>query len=529
MTRIRPTRAEALLAALYLAVSFAVLAALIASGHELTGGENAVAADQLQYLSWIESASKNWTINSLWTIPPQTGSLFLHPGFLGSGLLHRAGLGIITAYEIWKPLSVALIVVSFAAYVRRLLPKGGARTAALALALFGLTPAGAVIGWNSLSSGQSLQSQIEFAAGEVFAPSWQWGYMMTALAVGLMVIGLLCAEQVRTSNAQLRWKLGALLAAFFCSWLQPWQGAELVGAVIVCDLLLPQTQGRMRSLAQHSGLILVGVIPLVYYRWLAGHEAVWKLAGSANNGIELWSGWVWLLVLGAYLPAVRSWFTRTNDWQQATLRVVPALMLAQYAVIAIFGLGTFPFHAIQGLGLFLGILLVQAMRELKAPEWWSQNAWLAVALCAVLCVPGTLHRLNLLRLEIHRSAQPFYLEPAERQVLDQLSSESGGGGVLAPIKAALSVPGHTGHPVWVGEISWTPNFRDRVQLAEDFFKQKLSLGQMRSLVKATGAQFIYSDCGHPAADRIRAAVGPVIEQQHDYGCAVLFRLRTDRS
>jgi len=510
-------------------VSFAVLGALIASGHELTGGENAVAADQLQYLSWIESASKGWTINSLWTLPPQTGSLFLHPGFLGSGLLHRAGVGIIASYEVWKPVSIVVVVASFAAYVRRLLPVGGARTAALALALFGLTPAGAIVGWNSLSSGQSLQSQIEFAAGAVFAPSWQWGYMMTALAVGLMVIGLLSAERVRTQQGSRRWLGAASLVAFLCSWLQPWQGAELIGAVILCDLLLPRAGGRLRSVTQHLPMVVMGTVPLVYYRWLAGHEAAWKLAGTANNGIELWSVWVWLLVLGIYLPALRAWLKSTNDWQQAALRVVPGLMLAQYAAIAVLGFGTFPFHAIQGLSLFLGILLVQAMREFRTPEWWSQNALLAAGLCALMCVPGTLHRLNLLRLEIHRSAQPFYLEPAERQVLDQLSKQAGGGGVLAPIKAALSVPGHTGHPVWVGEISWTPNFRDRVQVAENFFKQNLTSAEMRNLATTSGAQFIYSDCGHPAGNRIREALGPMIEHQYDYGCAELFRLRTGRS
>ena len=529
MSQLRPSRSELLLGLLYTAVSFAVLAALVASGHELTGGENAVAADQLQYLSWIESASAGWTINSLWSLPPQSGSLFLHPGFLGSGLLHRAGLGVIASYEVWKPLSVAVVVVAFAAYVRRLVPEGGARTAALALALFGLSPAGAVVGWNSLSSGQSLQSQIEFAAGEVFAPSWQWGYMMTAIAVGLMVFGLIAAEKVRASNANLRWVVAAPVVALFCSWLQPWQGAELVGAVVICDLLLPRPDGRVRSLLNHSIMLLMGIIPLAYYRWLAGHEATWKLAGSANNGIELWSVWVWLLVVGVYVPAVYCWFRRTNDWQQAALRVVPALMLAQYAAIAVFGLGTFPFHAVQGLSLFLGILVVQAMRRLKTPEWWSRNAWLGFGLCGLLCVPGTLHRLNLLRLEIHRSAQPFYLDPSERKVLDQLSIEPGSGGVLAPIKAALSVPGHTGHPVWVGEISWTPDFRNRVQLAEDFFKQRLSAGEMRALVESSGADYIYSDCGHPAAEKISAVLGARIEQRYDYGCASLFRLRRGHS
>lgn len=182
-------------------VGCSVLAALLARGHALTGGENAVAADQLQYLSWIVSSSKTIAINSLWSIPAQTGSWFVHPGFSLSGFLVRAGFDPIVAFQLWKPASLSMICIGFALYVRRLLPAGGARTAGLALALFGLSPAGALLGWNRLASGHGLQSQLEFAAGEVFAPSWQWGYMMTAIAVALMVLGLLAAEAALRPDA----------------------------------------------------------------------------------------------------------------------------------------------------------------------------------------------------------------------------------------------------------------------------------------------------------------------------------------
>jgi len=525
LKRFNPIRGELALSAAYVLVGCAVLARLLISGHAITGGENAVAADQLQYLSWIVAAAKSTAINSLWSIPAQTGSWFVHPGFSGSGLLVRAGLDPIVAYQLWKPVSLLMICVAFALYVRRLLPEGGARTAGLALALFGLSPAGALIGWNSLASGQGLQSQLEFAAGEVFAPSWQWGYMMTAIAVALMVFGLLAAEAALRVEGS-RWSLvAATLAGFFCSWLQPWQGAELIGAIALCDLLRPVSGSRLAGLRRHAPALIAGLLPLIYYRWLSGHEDVWKLAGSANNSIALWSAGAWILTLGIYLPAVLAFKRKPADWQEHALRLVPALMIAQYAAIAIAGQGTFPFHAIQGIGLFLGILLVKGMLEVRSNQWWAGRTSLVVLLCGLICVPGTVHRLNLMRLDIHRSAQPYFLETGEAAALARLASDPEQGGVLAPIKAALSFPSKTGRPVWVGQISWTPNFRGRVAAAELLFRGRLSPTEARALVDKSGARFLYSDCGHRSD--LRPLLGDMVTSFTRFGCASLYRVRRE--
>ncbi|MEI6446951.1 MAG: hypothetical protein WCO96_03595 [Actinomycetes bacterium] len=517
------SRGEMLLGIAYAAVGFAILAALLASGNTLTGGENAVAADQLQYLSWVVSASHNWTIDSLWTIPPQEGSAFFHLGFLTSGLLHKAGLGVIASYQVWKPVSIAVIFIAFLLYVRRLLPAGGQRTAALALGLFGLSPAGAIIGFNQLATERGLQSDLEFAAGELFAPSWQWGYMMTAIAVGLMVLGLLVAERALRAEKPAGRIVAASAIALFCSWLQPWQGAELLGAIVICDLVAPGRIGRWAALRRHLPVFAAAVIPLVYYRWLEGTDDVWNIAGEANNGIALWSPWVWILTLGVYLPALPVWLSKPRDWQQTALRAVPALMLAQYSFIAIAEVGTFPFHAIQGMGLFLGIMLVQGMLRIRPAEWWGGRVPLAVGLCALLCVPGTLHRINLMRLDIQRSAQPYFLEDGEDGALERIRSAPGSGGVLAPIKTALSVPSHTERPVWVGQISWTPDFRERVAAAENLFNGKLSPAEARLLVDGSGARFLLSDCGHRAD--LRPVLGARVVTFKRYGCAAIYELR----
>ncbi len=54
--------------------------------------------------------------------------VFLHPGFLISGVLHATlGITVPLVYLLWKPVAVGLTFVGALLYVRRLLPPGGQR------------------------------------------------------------------------------------------------------------------------------------------------------------------------------------------------------------------------------------------------------------------------------------------------------------------------------------------------------------------------------------------------------------------
>jgi len=523
---LKASKGELLLGVAFGFVSVAVIAGLLSRGRILAGAESQVGADQLQYLSWVVSAGEHLSIRSMWSIPAQQSSAFIHPGFLLSGLLNRAGLDVVLSYQLWKLVSIPMVVFAFGAYVRQLLPAGGPRTAALALALFGLSPAGAIWSWNRLVGG--FGGQLEFAAGEVFAPSWMWGYMMTGIAVALMVIGLLLAQRATLPDSG--HKVGVLLCvtAFLCSWLQPWQGAELIGAVLICDLATSGGEkGRMALLRRRLPFLLAALTPLVYYRWLSETEDVWAIAAEANNSVPLWSIGVWVLTFLPWLPAMRAYASRPSGWQQLALRVVPLLMVGEFLVVGLSHAGTFPFHAVQGISLFLGILSVEGMLLVKDAAWWRARLPLGVGLCLIMSVPGTVHRLNLMRLEIHRSAQPYFLETGENAALDAIALRSGPGGVLAPIKAALSVPAHTGRPVWVGELSWTPNFRGRVAAAEKLFRGEMSTSSARRLIDSSGARFLYSDCGHRSD--LTEVLGARLLHRADYGCARVYELKAGKA
>lgn len=518
--RLRLSRGEAILGSLFALVSVAVLAALLSKNRPLGGAESQVGADQLQYLSWIISSSKNLAIDSLWSIPPQEGSAFFHPGFAFSGLLHRLGLPVIASYQVWKLVAVPAVLAAAIVWTRRFLPAGGARTAGLALVLFGLSPVGALIGWNTLAGG--FRAQVEFVAGEVFPAAWLWGYMMTAIAVAALFAALLLAEAQRRSDAAGWISIAAPAVALLCSWLQPWQGAELIAVVVIADLAR-RGESVERLVVRRLPFLLGALAPLVYYRWLAGSEEVWRIAAEANNAVPLWSAGVWAVGLLPWAPALLAYRRRPADWGETVLLVLPVVMILEYFAIAVSGSGTFPFHAIQGIGFCLGVLTVRGALSWRPTAWWGNHRGVVVGACLLMCLPGTAHRLNLMRLEIHRSVQPYFLEPGEVAALNYLKNSPVAGGVLAPIKAGLTVPAHTERATWVGELSWTPNFRGRVAQAESLFKGQLSEDDAARLIDGSGATFLYADCGHQAD--LGSALAGRVQSIEAFGCARVWRLK----
>ena len=75
-------------------LSMVVFAALLTKGRALTGADGVLAADQLQYFTWIREASENGLIGNKYDFEPDS-HVFLHPGFLISGLVHSVtGLSV---------------------------------------------------------------------------------------------------------------------------------------------------------------------------------------------------------------------------------------------------------------------------------------------------------------------------------------------------------------------------------------------------------------------------------------------------
>ena len=121
--------------------------------------------------------------------------MFAHPVFTLSGALRWLGVPVAVAYWVWKPVAVGVLFAGAAALAGRLLPgERRAQAAAVALALFSFTPIAALAGWAELGSAAGREDLIP-SAWELFAAGSLWGYMPTAIAVGLMPAVVLAVER----------------------------------------------------------------------------------------------------------------------------------------------------------------------------------------------------------------------------------------------------------------------------------------------------------------------------------------------
>jgi hypothetical protein len=481
------------------ALAFAPLAGLLlrvaTKGGYWTGADAFLVLDQMQYVNWTRQAAGHGLIANLYDLLPGPRS-FLHPGVLVSGLLNLLGVPAAWAYIAWKPAAVLALWAGAKAWVERFVPEPR-RLPALALALFFCSPLAALVGWTGWG-GLDTRFDFDFLSGELTTNNYLWGYLFTAIAVGLMPLGLLAHERGSTGVAA---AVGLVVA-----WFQPWQGATYLLVVGGAELL---TRRDLRR------LVLVGaatMAPLVYYLLLSRLDDAWKLAGKAND-FEIWPWWVTVLGLAVLaLPALTGLAQTHGDLGGWMLRLWPLAAL----VVLYQPFGTFPAHALQGVTLPLVTLAFLGVGATAG------RVALAVAL-ALLIVPGTAYRVDELRKAVNAGRQPFFLTGGEHDALRYLDRTAAHGGVLAPVYMGLLVPAWTERETWVGAGSWTPDFEARVQQAEQLFSARLSRAQAEALVRGSGARFLLSDC-HGRAD-IRALVAGVTARERRFGCATVWEVR----
>ena len=522
-----------------LALACAPLAGLLVrvwtKGGIVTGGDGFLVTDPLQYLNWLRQAGGHLAVANLYDLAP-SGHDFVHPGVLVSGLLHRLGLGVVASYDVWKPVAVVALFVAVRRYSHRFLATAAERRTAIVLALFACSPISALVGWGGLGT-EHTKFNFDFVGGELWPGTWLWGYLFTALAVAALPLGLLAYERGRGGGRR-RALAGAAVAGAAASWLQPWQGATFALVLVGAEAIAlarsaagapgPPSRERgggagwahragrqraARAIADVLPVLAATALPLVYYWVLSRTDAAWELASRAN-AFPRWPWYVTVLGLAPLgLPALLAYRRPVPDFGAVALRIWPL------AALAIFyqPVGTFPFHAFQGLGVPLAVLAVQGVKPLRLPA-----TAIALALI-VLIVPGTAYRVDQLRAAVNAGRQPFFLTAGERDALRWVERQPGRGGVLAPVYSGLLIPAYTGRATWVGAGSWTPDFRRREQATEDLFGGRLDPAAAAALVRRSGARFVFSDC-HGRAD-IRATLASATYPPRSFGCATAWRVR----
>jgi hypothetical protein len=263
--------------------------------------------------------------------------------------------------------------------------------------------------------------------------------------------------------------------------------------------------------------LLATAVPLVCYLALSRSDEAWELAGRAN---EAGSWPLWIMVVGLAplaLPALLAYRLPAPDFGSLALRLWPVAALAVYYQPA----GTFPAHAVQGITVPLAVLATLWLRGRLGSR--PLPVLVAVGACLVLIAPGLAYRVDRLRGAVNAGLQPFFLEPSENDALRHMESAPGKGGVLTTVFSGQAVPAFTGRPVWVGAMSWTPDFKARQRRTDDLFAGRLGKSESKSLIMRSGARFLYSDCrGHPDITGLVAAVtGP----PRRFGCATVWEVR----
>ena len=498
--------------------AFAVLLPLLTRGRPLSGADGLYPADQLQYFAWIREAAHHGLIGNRYDLAPGDRP-FLHPGFLLSGLVHRVtGMSIPLSYLLlWKPLAIGLTFFGALAYVRRLVPAGGQRRAALAIVLFAVMPASAIVAWTGWG-GNPRQYTFDFISGEMWTGQFLWGYLFTAIAVFLMPLVLLAVERWRTEGGGRRLALAAL-GAFVVMYLQPWQGATLALIVVVVEAV-QLWRSRERPPWALAMVPAAAALPAIYYFVLSRVDESWKLASEANaaGGQPEWS-WPWWAILLTLLPlaapAALAYRLAAPSWQDVAVRVWPFAALVVYLQPG----GTFPYHSFPGLVIPLGVLAVVGV---ASTSWRPRPAWV-VAAVAFLTLPGFAHKLETAANNIHLGADPYFIFGDEHRALDSIEEDPRPGGVLAPLYSGFFIPYTTGRETYVGQFSWAPDSRTRRQRADALFEGRLRGEPARAFVRETRARFLFADC-RKLAD-LSGELRGMLEEVRRFGCATVYVLR----
>jgi hypothetical protein len=422
------------------------------------------------------------------------------------------------SYLLWKPVAVVLTFVGALLYVRRLVPSRGAQRAALILVLFAVMPASAFVAWTNWG-GNTRQYTFDFISGEMWTGQYLWGYLMTALAVALMPLVLLGVERWRRER-RTRTLVLSTLGALLVAWLQPWQGATLALIVFAADLIAARRNGGRPSLAALAIPASVAV-PSVYYWALSQWDSAWELASESNaaGSQPTWS-WPWwaiaLTLAPLALPAALAYRERVRDWQEIALRVWPLAALVVYLL----PLGTFPYHSFQGLAIPLSILAVQGVVSV----WPKPKFAIVVAALAVMTLPGIAHKLEVVVNSVRAAGDPYFVLSGEQQAMDWLERDPRPGGVLAPAYGGHMLPYKTGREVYVGALSWTPDWQQRVADTQRLFEGAPDGRWAKQFVRRSGARFIFVDC-RPGLRDLAPELKAELEGVRRFGCASVYVVR----
>jgi hypothetical protein len=474
----------------------------------LIGADGVLGADQLQYLAWARDAGAHGLASDLFSLAP-SGHVYLEPIFTIVGGLHRIGLSLALAYQLFKPVAIVALLLGAVAWARRIFAdQRAARAAVVVLSLFLFTPLAALFSWTQLGGG-SFRFSLYLLADELLAADKLWGYVPSAFALALVPVALLAVERALVSDRGGRPALVAALTALVASWLHPWQGITLI--VIFGGLFVLQ---RGRHWIALGVAALGAALPLGYYALLSHTDPAWQLAARYEI-IPRLPALVLLAGLGplALIAALGVRRPRGDVIEQVVLLWIAACLITYLVNDA------FAPHALQGLSLPLAVLIVRGGQRLRLP--WP----VGMLVIGLLTVPGLAYvARKMVNTARNEKLVQYYLPHPDARALSWVAHRAPAGGVLAPTPFALVVPAQTGRAVWVGHGYWSRDYFARARRVNALFRGRMAPARARSFVTSTGAALLVADCRHRA--NLTKPLGPLIGAVHRFGCARVYVLRS---
>lgn len=448
--------------------------------------------DQYRYLAWIRDAAGNGLIGGV-AGPGATAHAYFSPLFLISGLLLLAGVAIQVANQLWLPVAIVAVFAGYRAFVWRMLPPGGGRPAALALALMGSSPLLPLLDYGHITDANQNWGMITLATH--LAPYWQAsGYFPIALALALVPVYVLGIRNALDGAAPRPAVIAA--AGFTVALLSPPAGLMLA---LLTALFMWRNP---RALAVPLVALLV---PLIYYLVLSEVSADWSL-GGLRNSFTLASTWTFLAVFGPVLVVAAYARPRNRDPTDALLWCWLAASALVFAVLR----APDRLWALDGTSVPLAILAVKAWQR---RHWPSSVSGVALLLAIV---PGAVYAAHTFRDYLNDDYGPFALKQGEVAALRALPR----GHVLATPYLSAAVP------VFGGRSTTSPPLLVRVPVLspaalDRLFDGRLNVATARPLVDSSGATAVLSDC-RPG----RAPLAPVLKPrgftERRFGCAAVW-------
>jgi hypothetical protein len=514
-----PTRARGLdrfeiaLLAVFAALSMWVVALdIFHAAHDgltWTGTDGYYIVDQMQYLSWIQSAAHHGLVSNLFVLRA-TPSDYFQPAILISGAVAAIGVPSWLALLLWKPVAVVTLFLAMRAVVNRVFAATMHRRAALAL---GLLFGSFTVIYGALG-----------IVGDMM-PTWlSWGYPFGLMAVALIVFAVVRYDRMRAAGRP-DWICGLL--GGLASTLHPWQGETLILLILFAelarwrDLVLWWRTAQWRRLALPVLTMALTGLPLLYYLLLGNLDLSWKLARVQSKHAFPFTA-IAMGIAPLAIPALLGYRGRSESMLERLLRAWGPVAIVIY-IFSATGLSATPLHAFDGITIPLAVLAVKGVT--RTPLRALPRARLTGAVAVALgVVPANAYALAT----AHKYVDPAggnanFITHDEHAALRYLAHNPDPGGVLTQFYLGEAVPGVTGRRTFVGNCLWSePNCMPRSEAADALFRGQDTQAQAQALVRQSGARFLLASCA-PHADLARRLGELVVSTRH-FGCATVYEL-----